>query len=100
MWHCHYCSYNLSADVLQRNRLCPKCGSDLQCCKNCHHFDSARNQCQEPDSPWIRERETENNCPYFEMRAASPTRTEKPKEDHDSEVERAKAAFKALFRSA
>ncbi|MCB0418165.1 MAG: hypothetical protein H6617_09145 [Bdellovibrionaceae bacterium] len=84
--------------VLQKNRLCPHCGSDLHCCKNCSHFDeSLSSKCREPESPWIPERVGQNTCPYFEF-ATDPHSKECHKEVL-SEAERAKEAFRALFRN-
>ncbi len=101
MWHCHYCRAALTADTLQRNRLCPKCGSDLHCCKNCAHFDEPRNQCLEPESPWVRDRAVQNTCPFFEMRVTADSgKSDAQKNEAAAEAEKAKEAFRALFRSA
>lgn len=99
MWRCHYCQGALSVPVVQKLRLCPHCGSDLQCCLNCVHYDetvSAR--CREAESPWIADRAAQNDCPYFEMSPETrPTPAGPLKEGSDAE--RAKQAFRALFRS-
>ena len=104
MWQCHYCRASLSAEVQGKNRLCPQCGSDLHSCKNCVHFDPALgSKCKEPDSPWISDRDSQNTCTYFEW-----TMTRMPQgalrhlsetTEYISEVEKAKQAFRALFRS-
>lgn len=95
MWNCHYCRSALSASELEKNRMCPKCGSDLHSCKNCSHFDSQRNQCLETESPWIADRTAENSCDFFEMRESRGQSTV----DVNAEAEKAKEAFRALFRT-
>lgn len=104
MWQCHYCRLALSLDVQRKNRLCPNCGSDIHCCRNCIHFDEdSSEKCKEPNSPWVRDRATQNSCPFFEFRpAAGGDANAKSKEQSnaDSEAERAKEAFRALFRNA
>lgn len=79
--------------------MCPKCGSDLHSCKNCSHFDQARNQCNEPDSPWLNDRVSQNACPFFEMRSTQASKSDEKANDAAAEAEKAKEAFKALFRS-
>lgn len=101
MWRCHYCHSALSLDVQRKNRLCPNCGSDIHCCKNCIHFDEdLSSKCREPNSPWIRDRAAQNHCPFFEFRPSSePTSANSKTADATSEAERAKEAFRALFRN-
>lgn len=100
MWQCHYCRLALSLEVQRKNRLCPNCGSDIHCCKNCIHYDeSLSSKCREPNSPWVSDRHTQNNCAFFEHKpSAQPTNTVPT--DADNEAERAKEAFRALFRDA
>lgn len=100
MWLCHYCRQTLSLKVQQKNRLCPNCGSDLTCCKNCIHYDeSSSAKCREPNSPWIRDHSSQNNCQYFEFRKFNPEVSPKESQERLSEAERAKEAFRALFRN-
>lgn len=101
MWQCHYCRMPLSLEVLTKNRLCPSCGSDIHACKNCVHYDESLSaKCREPNSPWVRDRGTQNNCSYFEHRPAESQTPVAPNanKDTNSEAERAKEAFRALFR--
>lgn len=101
MWQCHYCRLPLSLDVQKKNRLCPSCGSDLHCCKNCIHFDeNLSSKCREPNSPWIRERNVQNHCTFFEHRPISTSASSTTTPEVTSEAERAKEAFRALFRNA
>ncbi len=98
MWQCYYCQQKLSLEVQKKNRLCPSCGSDLHCCKNCTHFEETQSsQCKEPESPWVRDRAAQNTCPYFQF--ASNHVQAPPRPENTSESDRAKEAFKALFRN-
>ena len=97
MWHCYYCRSPLSIEVQKKNRLCPNCGSDLHSCKNCHHYDDKlTSKCKEPNSEWVSDRTTQNNCTFFEFLKIG----EIPVDSLDavSEAEKAKKAFQALFR--
>jgi hypothetical protein len=45
---------------------CGGCGADLHSCRNCRHHDpGAHNQCREPGSDWVSDRERANHCEYF-----------------------------------
>jgi hypothetical protein len=45
---------------------CERCGSDLRVCLNCRFHDpSAYNECREPGSEPVRERDRANRCDYF-----------------------------------
>lgn len=95
MWRCHYCRTGFDAETLDRNRLCPQCGSDIHCCLNCtHHDESLTTKCREPESPWIADRAANNQCPFFEL---AERRGEMPPVGDDAEA--AKKAFRALFRT-
>ncbi|MFM8268582.1 MAG: hypothetical protein ACKN9V_00185, partial [Pseudomonadota bacterium] len=87
----------LTIEVQNKNRLCPNCGSDLQCCKNCHHYDeNLTSKCKEPNSEWISDRSSLNSCTFFEFLKTG----EIPMDSLEilSEAEKAKKAFRALFR--
>src|SRR5688500_15472385 len=101
MWQCHYCRSPLSLEVQRKNRLCPNCGSDIHCCKNCIHYDESLSaKCREPNSPWIRDRGAQNNCSFFEHRPADKAHAATSSPEVTSEAEKAKEAFCALFRNA
>ena len=105
MWRCHYCRSALSLEVQRKNRLCPNCGSDIHACKNCVHYDEElSSKCREPQSPWIRDRAAQNHCPFFEFLLTpespdSSANAPSASNDPGSEAERAKEAFRALFRN-
>lgn len=99
MGSCHYCKTAVSAEVLRRHRLCPQCGSDLRCCKNCEHFaPGTTTQCREPESPWVGDRQAENDCSYFEFHRRATTAEAAAAGDDGTAAEQAKRAFEALFR--
>lgn len=101
MWQCYYCRLPLSLELQKKNRMCPNCGSDIHCCKNCVQYDeNLSSKCKEPNSPWMRDRGTQNSCSYFEFRSSNAAAAQSQNPDHSTEAERAKEAFRALFRSA
>lgn len=58
-----------------RNDTCPFCRADLRCCMNCAFYDTgAYNQCREPQSERVLEKEKGNFCDYFRFKvsAAAP----------------------------
>ena len=100
MWLCHYCRVPLSTEIQNKNRLCPQCGSDLHCCKNCVHYDEASSaKCREPNSEWVADRAALNSCPFFEFGTVSNRPAETGNAESNAEAERAKEAFRALFRN-
>ncbi len=47
---------------------CPHCRGSLHCCRNCRFHDpSVHNECTEPNSDMVRDREGPNFCDYFEF---------------------------------
>ena len=100
IWQCHYCRSSLPLDIQMKNRLCPSCGSDLHCCKNCLFYDEElTSKCRETNSPWVGDRTTQNACEFFEMRPTSYNPRAAENAEALSEAERAKDAFRALFRN-
>lgn len=94
MKQCHACG----AEVVVLTRIgrrdtCDRCGADLHCCKNCRHHDSfAQNQCREPGTEPVRDRERANFCDAFEFRDGSAP------DGGDDAVAAAKAKLEALFK--
>jgi hypothetical protein len=62
---------NASIDLAAGERVgfrdtCDDCAADLHCCCNCQHHDrGAHNECREPNTEWVSERERSNHCEYF-----------------------------------
>jgi hypothetical protein len=73
--HCFAC--NGTHELASGERIgfrdsCAHCGTDLHACRNClHHDPSAYNECREPNTERVSERERANRCDYF-----SPTDAE------------------------
>ena len=65
---CFNCSTALSGDVDWKGK-CPKCGTDLHCCKQCAHFEpSTRFQCLKPIPARIPIKDRSNECELFKPR--------------------------------
>lgn len=108
---CFNCATTLP-ETTDFSGLCPKCGAELHCCKQCAYFEpSARFQCRKPIPERIAVKDKANECEWFSPRvtvardvkppAASPvfprngSRLEEiaPKSSTD-----ARAAFDSLFK--
>jgi hypothetical protein len=51
------------------NGQCPRCNTDLHCCKQCVHFDTAaRFECTQPIPERIAKKDARNECTFFEFR--------------------------------
>ena len=45
---------------------CDRCHADLHVCVNCQlHDPGAHNECREPNSEWVSDRDRANHCEYF-----------------------------------
>src|SRR5687767_1361719 len=100
MWHCHACRLPLALEVLKRNRMCPHCSADIHACRNCVHYDeSFRTHCNEPQADFVRDIAKANTCTYFEFHATPDEPTPRDSDEMNAEAERAKEAFRALFRN-
>ena len=45
---------------------CESCDADLHTCHNCAHYDpGAQNDCREPSSEYVADRERANRCDWF-----------------------------------
>lgn len=99
MWTCYYCRLSLSLDMQRKHQLCPGCGSDIHSCRNCINYEDSRNTCLEANSPWVADRSATNECPFFEFRPAPRSATPTTQDSANTEAEKAKEAFRALFRN-
>ena len=71
---------------------CPHCEADLHTCINCSlHDTGAYNQCREPNSDWVSDRERNNFCEYFSLAG--------PSDDSAPPREEIKAQLDKLFKT-
>ena len=87
---CYFCGHKLDlADVVGRHEVCPECHKDVRCCLNCAlHDPGAHNQCREPQSEVVCERDQSNFCEFFvlsdaEKPAVPENRLQKAREEWD-----------------
>ena len=65
---CFNCSTTLPPGV-DFTGVCPKCGAELHCCKQCNYFDpSTRFQCAKPIPLRIAVKDKANECTLFKPR--------------------------------
>ena len=65
---CFSCSTTLPPDV-DFNGVCPKCNTELHCCKQCSHFEpSTLFQCLKPIPARIAVKDKANTCALFSPR--------------------------------
>ena len=103
---CFNCSTTLPPDVDWKGK-CPKCGSDLHCCKQCAHFEpSTRFQCLKPIPQRIPVKDKANECALFSPRV-TVARDAAPANNNNNSVAAvqpprspsdARAAFDSLFK--
>lgn len=66
---CHKCQKQIPTFPgvpVGRREECPQCHSDLHACLNCVHYDQgAYNECKEPSSDYVKEKDRANFCDYF-----------------------------------
>lgn len=64
---CFKCqTINTAGDRFGRKDECSKCSSDIHSCLNCIHYDAgAYNECKEPSSDYVKDKDRANFCDYF-----------------------------------
>ena len=83
---CVHCGNEIELIVkVGRRDECPQCQADLHTCIQCRHYDrSAHNNCREPQSEWVPDKEAANFCGYFEFgRDITETKNEQDKAKND-----------------
>lgn len=74
---CWNCSTMLLSDMDFKGK-CPKCNSDLHCCKQCSYFEpSTRFQCIKPIPERVNKKDIANECTFFKSRVTVARDTEK-----------------------
>jgi len=72
--HCYKCQATIEGYEAQRSvpreEECPKCLTSLHCCKMCHFYsESSYNECREPISQRILDKEKSNFCDMFKLKS-------------------------------
>ena len=88
------------------NGQCPRCQSEMHCCKQCVHFDTSRQfECTQPITERIAKKDAKNNCTFFEFRMTvekdtSPINYPKsaPAASPEARPNDARKAFEDLFK--
>lgn len=68
MFFCYKCKKEVDLETkITRFDICEYCGAALRCCINCKYHDSGMpNECREPTSAYIPDREAGNFCGFFQ----------------------------------
>ena len=75
---------------MQRTDLCPHCGADMHCCKNCQFHDShVHRQCTEHISEYVPDKEKMSHCTFFTFREGQGQRPD---------LDKARSKLDALFK--
>jgi hypothetical protein len=68
---CYKCGEPLSETfkvLVGRSDTCPKCMTDIRCCKMCGFYDvKSYNDCREPSADRVPDKEKANFCDYFKI---------------------------------
>ncbi|HYO83508.1 MAG TPA: hypothetical protein VES20_19055 [Bryobacteraceae bacterium] len=104
---CYACS-SVLPQATDFTGTCPKCNTDLHCCKQCSHFEpSTRFQCLKPIPERLPYKDKRNDCPLFTAKvtvmrdaatpgAGAPSPVVQP--DAVRTPNDARAAFDSLFK--
>ena len=95
MKSCHHCGREVHVPAkVARTEGCPYCHSDLKVCLNCVlHDPGANNQCREPQTEWVTDKDKANFCEFFEFRQTGQPGRAGARSDSGSARDR----FDALF---
>ena len=94
MKHCYQCGELIVSDYISVRATCPNCGADLHVCLNCvFHDPMSYNECREPQSEMVSDRDRNNFCDYYRFK------TERRENTPPNETELAKAKLEALFKN-
>jgi len=98
LFNCWKCGQKIqypSGSRVLRADTCPKCDSDLHCCRNCQFHDPGKhNQCAETQAEWVGDKRAANYCDYFQPNPVLLASGQHPA----SKVDNAKKKFDSLFR--
>lgn len=91
---CFFCGKDLElTGRVMKNDTCPSCKGDLHACVQCRFHDPAyHNECVEPKSEMVRDRDKSNSCGYFEIGA------KKVSGEYENGRDKARNALDDLFK--
>ena len=91
---CYFCGHKLDlGEMVGRHEVCPECHRDVRCCLNCAlHDPGAHNQCREPQSEKVRERDQSNFCEFFVMSDTGNSTV------HENGLQKARNEWDKLFK--
>ena len=93
MKRCHKCGEPVISDFISVRDVCASCGADLHACLNCTFYDRVSyNECREPQSEWVGEKEQNNFCDYFRFKVS------KRDENNVGQADHVKARLEAFFK--
>jgi len=91
--YCYKCGREIDDNRPLRQDTCPDCRAYLHSCFNCKFYDvKSPNQCREPMSVPVKDKDQSNVCHYFE-----PTK-EKPDLQHKRKMDEARQKLDDLFK--
>ena len=63
---CYRCGFTVALDRVGARDTCERCHAYLHCCRNCEFYEvGAHNDCREPSSEPVVDKEAGNFCDYF-----------------------------------
>ena len=104
---CWKCGKTLDfAPPVSRSALCPECGADVRCCRNCNFYESgAHYDCRETIDEPVRDKERSCFCDWFSLNPNAAARglgfpcgsLNPASVSEHAKAQSAKNAFNALF---
>ena len=105
MPYCVSCGADFSGIPVFRATLCPECDACLHSCVHCKFYaPTAHNQCLEPQSEYVPDREKANFCDYFKVAGAGDSTGDRAStaapsaDDLKERAVKARAKLEALFK--
>ncbi|MDA9189702.1 hypothetical protein N9O57_01845 [bacterium] len=90
-YNCHHSLDLTAGENVLRTENCPHCEASIRCCRNCKFYDAqSYNECREPMSERIVEKEKVNYCDFYLLQP-DPL---KEKENLKSVLNQANSLFK------
>jgi len=81
---------------VSRSDVCPSCGADIHCCKNCVFYaPEAHYECHETIDELIKDKERANFCDFFKLQ---PQINSNKVDKNFIKAEEAKNTFNSLFK--